>query len=163
MRQTLLFCAPIIDYYFKLSLYFITLYNLLHWQIRHSWYLIFSNPDDDETVPIVEVADRVIGLSFEDSSDEETELSEDNGSRSIPRDHVREPKSICFEENLLQLAKMKVSSLCHVKGCDAIVDMKTKYIGSTVRIIWVSHSVFYLLCNYIDFLIIHHAMSVHLQ
>lgn len=101
-------------------------------------YFFTSNPEDDATVRLVEAADRVYGLSSDDSSDEETDIIEDSGTGNIPRNLVKEPKSICFEENLLQLAKMNISSLCCVKGCAGIVDMKTKYTGNSVRIIWVS-------------------------
>lgn len=68
----------------------------------------------------------------------EEDDSDDGSGLGAPRDLVTERKSLCFEENLLHLARINISSACCVRGCSSRVVMKTKYIGSAIRIVWVS-------------------------
>lgn len=95
----------------------------------------FSDSTDDKNAEVIEAGNRVFHVEEDDSFDDISDSDED--TLITEETLVKQRKSICFEEKLLQLAKINISSACRVKRCKGIVSMKTKYIGSSVRILWV--------------------------
>ena len=90
------------------------------------------------------IADAIIDIEETETSEEQDEETDDDIVDEVTdeRDIVSERKSICFEENIMELARIHISSKCNRKKCDKIVGMDTRMIGSCFRITWVNNNYF---------------------
>lgn len=81
----------------------------------------------------------------EEENDEEVEKEEADIGPSIcrvscPEDFghlIESSTALVYLPQLIALAKKRVNPLCKVKGCDGVLDIEIKHVGSAVYLKWV--------------------------
>ncbi|KAH3843922.1 hypothetical protein DPMN_117457 [Dreissena polymorpha] len=94
--------------------------------------------EDNDHMEIIEAGDLIFDVSEEKEADqpEEEEITTEADRQEEVVDLVRERKCIAFDRNLLELARLKVTSVCDRKNCRSNVKMTTKRVGSSTTIQW---------------------------
>ena len=108
-------------------------------QLSKNFYIsLFRLEENDEAIPVREVADNVLDLEeSSDSGEDDDDERRDRRDTDTERDFVNEKKAICFEEELIMLANMKYVSACNRKGCVGDVSIKAQTKGTSIRLSWV--------------------------
>ena len=111
-----------------------------------------DNEECLEDLEVVTSGEAIFNVNDDQSGDQtDTDIDSDS-DESIVRDLVLEEKAICFKQELLELAKIKISYTCTRKGCSGEVKPTSKLIGSSAKITWVSHKTKSLfLCHKYDY------------
>ncbi|KAH3881841.1 hypothetical protein DPMN_005768 [Dreissena polymorpha] len=102
-------------------------------------YHLREADEDNDHMEIIEAGDLIFDVSEEKEADqpEEEEITTEADRQEEVVDLVRERKCIAFDRNLLELARLKVTSVCDRKNCRSNVKMTTKRVGSSTTIQWV--------------------------